>query len=261
VSAILTTENLRFAYNGSEVLRGISLDIAPGQITGIVGPNGSGKSTLIKLMAGIERPKTGRVLLEGKDLRTIGRKKAALLVSVVPQEVHVHFPFSVAEFVMMGRHPYSGFSPFETQEDREAVAWALAETGTESLAKRSLLSLSGGEKQRAVLASALAQGAPLMLLDEPTASLDLRYQTQIPAILARMCKERGLTVVWVTHDLNLGAQYCDRMVFLNHGEIAADGPPEQVCTAKVVSEQYGVDVWAGTNESTGTPFVLPRGGK
>lgn len=259
MDAQLTAEAIRFSYEDTPVLHGIDLALDKGSLTGIIGPNGSGKSTLIKLLAGVLRPDGGRVRYAGSDLASLRRRQIARRISVVPQEVIFHFPFRVFDFVMMGRHPYQKLTPFESEEDFRIVAWALEQTGIETLKHRSVLELSGGEKQRTVLASALAQEAPVMLLDEPTASLDLRYQVQIHKILRRLAREKELTVLLVTHDLNLGSLFCDRLVMMNQGRIVADGTPAQVCTEQIVREHYGVDVTAGVREGDGRPFILPTG--
>lgn len=259
MNAILSAENITFAYREEKVLSGVSLLLPKGTVTGIVGPNGSGKSTLIKIMAGILKPDAGAVTIAGRSVGEMKRRELACQISVVPQEVVFYFPFSVFDFVMMGRHPYQGMTPFETSEDHETVLWALKQTGLEELKDRSVLELSGGEKQRTVLACSLAQKTPVMLLDEPTASLDLRYQVQIHKILDRQVKESGLTVAIVTHDLNLGALYCGRLLMMKGGAIVAEGPPNKVCTREVVADLYGVDVVDGINQSAGTPYILPTG--
>lgn len=237
----------------------MDLDVESGSVIGIVGPNGSGKSTLIKILAGIIEPQEGKVEIDGQPLSAMRRKAIARLISVVPQQTVFHFPFSVFDFVMMGRHPYQSMTPFESTEDHRIVKEALEQTGILHLAQRSVLELSGGEKQRTVLASALAQHTQLMLLDEPTASLDLRYQVQIHKALVRLSKEQGLTVVVVTHDLNLGALFCERMLLMKEGRIVADGPPVSVCDPQVIQEHYGVQVIGGINEATNSPFILPTG--
>ena len=256
---ILETRNIRFAYDKTEVLCGVDLAVGRGSVTGIIGPNGSGKSTFVRILAGSLTPDQGSVYFEGRDLSSMKRRTIAQNISVVPQEVVFHFPFTVYDFVMMGRHPYQKLTPFESEQDAKCVARALEQTGLSGFERRSVLDLSGGEKQRTVLASALAQDTPVMLLDEPTASLDLKYQVHIHKILVRLARDQGMTVVLVTHDLNLGALYCDRLVLMNQGQIVADGPPDQVCTEANVLEYYGVKVVTGTSDTGGGRFILPVG--
>lgn len=259
MSSILAAEQIQFSYGDLKVLQDLDLVFEKGSVTGILGPNGSGKSTLIKILAGILKPDSGRVLIENREITSLKKEQIARKISVVPQDVIFHFPFRVFDFVMMGRHPYQNFTPFETLEDHKTVNWALEVTDLSKLKERSVLELSGGEKQRTILASALAQTTPIMFLDEPTASLDLNYQVHIHQIIADQVKNIGLTVVIVTHDLNLGALYCKRLVMMKEGRIVADGTPKEVCNKEIVEKYYGVKVAGGINEITKTPFILPIG--
>lgn len=258
--AIIEIRNLRFSYGQTEILKGVDLSIRESEFVGIIGPNGSGKSTLIKNLSGFLEPDEGEIYVAGRKLEDIDRREAARLMAVVPQEFSFFFPFSVHDFVMMGRHPYQSLTSFSTEEDRLIVNQAMEETDTLRFKDRSVLELSGGEKQRVVLAAALAQNTGIICLDEPTSSLDLHFQLEIYSTLKRLCGARGLTVVGVTHDLNLGALFCDRLIMLVGGETVLDGPPEEIITPGNIARYYGVEVSIGINERSKKPFIVPIGG-
>jgi cobalamin transport system ATP-binding protein len=253
-------EKVVFSYRDQTVLNRLDLDVVRGQFVGLIGPNGAGKSTLIKLLAGFLKPSSGNIKLQGRDLTRMSRRKAAQLVAVVPQEVSFFFPFKVEDFVLMGRHPYLGPFDFESEDDRLIAYEAMEETDTFRFKDRSVTELSQGEKQRVVLAAAIAQNTEILLLDEPTSALDINYQVQITNILARLNESKGVTIISVTHDLNLAALFCHRLVLMHNGAIAADGRPEEIITPEIMKQYYGVEVYAGKNKATGTPFVLPTGG-
>ena len=236
----------------------ISLTIGRGGFVGILGPNGSGKTTLLKLLGGALKPASGTIRLDGHDVGTLSRRALARRVAVVPQETHLAFDYTALEVVLMGRYPHLGAFAFEGQDDLSAAEAAMATTGTAELAARPFATLSGGEKQRVIIASALAQldgrgdrsatanepsadGDALLLLDEPTASLDLKYQLQIAALLRQLNERRQLTVVLSTHDLRLARAVCTRLVLLSAGGVLADGTPAEVLTPARVGQLYGVD--------------------
>ena len=196
--------------------------------------------------------------LSGTPLRAFPRRALARLVGYVPQETHVAAGFTVLETVLLGRSPHTGALGFEAPEDWSAARRALRLTDTESLSERPLDELSGGERQRAVIARALAQEPELVLLDEPTAFLDIRHQHAIYGLLVRLVREEGKTVVCVSHDLNLAAAYADRLVLLDHGRVAAAGPPEEVLRSEILSPVYETRVEVRVDETTGRPYVLPR---
>ena len=243
------------AYGAARVLDRVSLDIAAGSVVGILGPNGSGKSTLLRVLAGTLQPQSGRVMLDAADLTTLGRLTVARRVAVVPQDTHLAFDYTVLEVALMGRYPHLG--PFEVEgpADFAAAEAALEATGTLALAERAYATLSGGEKQRVVIASALAQldrrsraaghESPLLLLDEPTAALDLRYQVEVAALIgnlhdASLGTSAPLTVVLSTHDLHFATTLCDSVVLLSQGRVAAQGPPINVLTPETLSSVYGI---------------------
>jgi iron complex transport system ATP-binding protein len=209
-------------------------------MVGLIGPNGAGKSTLLHLMNGLLKPASGHARIQGEDAAPMDPVTRARKVAFVPQASRVSFPFTAGEIAAMGRRPHLGSFGDLTPEDKEHVAWAMESTGTTPLAHRLFNQLSGGEAQRVVLARALAQDAPALLLDEPTASLDLYYQAALYGLLERLNRERGLTVVIVTHEINLAAEYCPRLIGIREGRIWMDGPPEEIVTPEKILELYGV---------------------
>ena len=232
------------------VIRGVSLSVPRGGFLGILGPNGSGKTTLLKLIGGAIAPTSGAVRLDGRQVSAIPRRELARRVAVVPQETHLAFDYTVLEIVLMGRYPHLGAFAFEGPADLSAAREALATTGTADLADRAFATLSGGEKQRVIIASALAQldaragGGTrpdgLLLLDEPTASLDLRYQIEVASLLARLNTEQGIAVVLSTHDLRLARALCSRLALLSAGRVLAEGSPSDVLTPALVGQLYGI---------------------
>jgi iron complex transport system ATP-binding protein len=238
-------------------LHGVSLDIRRGALFGILGPNGSGKTTLLRVLAGILPPASGRVLLEDHDLRGLSRRAVARRMAVVPQETHLAFDYTVLEIALMGRYPHLGNFGLEGPRDVQIARDALAATGTAHLEARSFSTLSGGEKQRVVIASALAQAAEIMLLDEPTASLDLGYQMEIGALLRDLNAQRGVTTVIATHDLNFAAGVCGELALLRDGKLMAAGPAEAVLTREAIGALYGVEADVTRHPVTGRLVVVP----
>jgi iron complex transport system ATP-binding protein len=232
------------------VIRGVSLSVPRGGFLGLLGPNGSGKTTLLKLIGGSIAPTSGAVRLDGRPVSAIARRELARRLAVVPQETHLAFDYTVLEIVLMGRYPHLGAFAFEGPADLSAAREALATTGTADLADRAFATLSGGEKQRVIIASALAQldaraGSGtrpdgLLLLDEPTASLDLRYQLEVASLLTRLNAEHGIAVVLSTHDLRLARALCSRLALLSAGRVLAEGTPSEVLTPALVGQLYGI---------------------
>ena len=244
---------------GAFSLRGVSLAVERGSLTGLLGPNGCGKTTLLRLMAGVLRPREGAITFDGRAIAGIARRELARHVAVVPQETHPAFDYSVLEMVLMGRHPHLRAFQLEGPDDVTIAYDALAATGTAHLAARPYMSLSGGEKQRVVIASALAQQPDVLLLDEPTASLDLAYQLEVAALLARLHRERGVTIVLATHDLNLAASLCHRLVLIRSGRVLAQGATRDVLTGAMIRELYDVDADVRFHERSGHLTVVPIG--
>jgi iron complex transport system ATP-binding protein len=253
--AILRADRLGVGYHDHQVLHDVSLDVPAGELCGLLGPNGSGKSTLLKVLVGVLRPWSGRAELFGADVQTLSPRTIAQRVAVIPQGVSILFPFTVEEIVAMGRHPHLGRLQREGAHDREAVRRALEETDTAGLAKRPVDELSGGERQRVVIARALAQEPELLLLDEPTTHLDINHQVEVFALLARLNRERGLTVLAISHDVNVCAEYCRRLIMLKAGRVVGDGSPDELLTPALVRDVYGAEVHVLENPTSGAPLI------
>ena len=238
-------------------LRDISVSVAPGSFTGLLGPNGCGKTTLLKLLSGVLKPELGSVRLGDREMRLLSPRAVAQQIAVVPQETHPAFDFTVMEMVLMGRHPHLGAFQLEGPSDLAIARESLIATGTAHLAGRAYMTLSGGEKQRVVIASALAQKPKVLLLDEPTASLDLGYQLEIAALLKQLNRERGVTMVLATHDLNLAASVCDTLVLVREGRVLMQGPTNDVLTSTTVQQLYGVIADVTFHERAGHMTVIP----
>ena len=249
--------SFRYAPGGPLVVDGVSLRLAEGALVGILGPNGSGKTTLLRLLSGTRRPTSGRVLLDGQPLDRLSRRDAARRIAVVPQETELAFEYSAIEIVLMGRHPHLGVFTVEGPADLRIAREALAATGTAHLAGRSYMSLSGGEKQRVVIASALAQQPDVLLLDEPTASLDLGYQLEVSALLLRLNQDHGVTMAISTHDLNLAAAICRELILMRDGKVLATGPTTEVLTPDNVLLLYDVEADVHVHDDTGHMTVVP----
>jgi len=254
----LAAERVSFSYRSTSlVLDGVSAAVARGGLVGILGPNGSGKTTLLRLLGGLLRPSSGRILLDGADLRTVPRAIVARRMAMVPQETQLAFEYTVLEMATMGRYPHLGAFEIEGPEDLEIAREALRATGTDHLASRLFNTLSGGEKQRVVIAGALAQNPEILLLDEPTASLDLAYQLEIRSILSKLNRERDLTIIVSTHDLNFAASLCRELVLLHEGRVLAAGTTEAMLEPSLIRRLYGVDVDITANPRTGQLTVIP----
>jgi len=234
-----------------------TLEVARGSRVGILGPNGSGKTTLLKLLAGVLRPDRGQVSLDGQDLRTFSRVELARRMAMVPQETHPAFEYTALEIVLMGRYAHLGAFEMERPGDLRVAGDCLEATGTSGLRDRLFHTLSGGEKQRVVIASALAQTTDLLLLDEPSSSLDLRYQLEIADLLRRLGRERGSTLVLSTHDLNFAASVCDALVLIREGRVIASGAPREVLTPAHIRALYGVEADVQEHARQGGLVVVP----
>ena len=254
---IIGIENLSCVLGGKEILKDISLTIAGGEYFSIVGPNGSGKTTLLKSLVRIVKPEKGKILIAGKDIKKYSQKELACLIAYVPQADGRSSPFSVEEFVMMARYPY--LSPFSAagKKDGDAVVSALKTTGTYHLAQRLLSGLSGGERQKVYIAAALAQEAPVMLLDEPTTFLDPKHSTEILSLLDHINKDRGVTVVSVTHDINAAALSGGRIAALREGTLTFCGSSEEFMDAKTLGNIYGIWFHFVDHPVTGGRFAIP----
>lgn len=249
-------EDVVIGYEAAEVLSGVSFEVAGGEFVGIIGPNGSGKTTLLRSVSRVLKPRSGAVLIGEKDVFETSARELARELAVVPQDTVPAFDFSALEIVLMGRSPRLGRFQVESRSDLAIAEEAMSWTGTLHLAKRPFAALSGGERQRIVIARALAQEPRVILLDEPTSHLDINYQFEILNLIRRLNKERGITVLAVLHDLNLSAEYCDRLVMISGGKVQAIGRPEDVLTSGNVKNVYGAEVWVRKHPTSGRPYVI-----
>ena len=261
---MLSATDVTFSYAGVRgraavrpAVRQASVHVARGSIVGILGPNGSGKTTLLKLLAGVLHPDRGSVRLDGRELRALSRAALARRMAIVPQETHPAFDYTVLEMVLMGRYAHLGAFELERPEDLRIARECLAATGTAALEPRQFHTLSGGEKQRVVIASALAQSTDLLLLDEPSSSLDLRYQLEIAELLRRLHRDRGATLILSTHDLNFAASLCDALLLIRDGEVLASGSPREVLTPGHIRALYGVEADVQEHGRAGHLTVVP----
>jgi len=260
VAAMIELDNVSLGYNHRPILRNVNMKARPGQIVGLVGPNGSGKSTLIKGMTRVIDVFSGRILIEGRDMATIKRDELARLIATVPQSPALPGAFTAFEVVLMGRTPHLGLLRYEGGKDLAASWQAMQATHTQFFAERRVSELSGGERQRLVIARALTQQPKAMLLDEPTANLDINHQVEILNLVKSLCLEQSLTVVIALHDLNLAAQYCDWVVMLNGGEVYVEGTPADILTAPNIKRVYGADVCVYPHPINRLPTTLITGG-
>jgi iron complex transport system ATP-binding protein len=252
-------ENLSFRYPAAAPfeLNRLSLTVEKGDLIGFLGPNGAGKSTLLRLLAGLLKPAEGKILFEGKCLSDYPVRERAKKIAFVPQSVHFQFPLSVSEIVEMGRHPYLGRFEALGARDKSICERALKLCDAWEFKDRSFEQLSGGERQRVLLASALAQTPQVLLLDEPTLSLDMAHQILLFEIIRKLHREEGVTVAVATHELNLAGQYLDKLILMREGKIAAQGPPKRVLTKSLILAVHGVKVQA-VRGAGAAPYFVPR---
>lgn len=246
---ILEATGVNFAYGRTTVINDASISLAQGEMLGVVGPNGAGKTTLLKLFTGHYRPKSGSVRLSGAEVSSLPRREAALQLAYVPQRTEMEFPFSVVETVLMGRHAYAGFAALDTDEDVRAAMDALDLLGIAKLANRYVTELSGGEQQLVFIARALAQQAPVLVLDEPVTGLDMRHQWVVLEVLSTLCN-RGSAVVATFHDLNLAGRFCSRIAVMSRGRMVASGAPESVFTSETLTSVYGIPLTVTKGEQS-----------
>jgi iron complex transport system ATP-binding protein len=247
--------DVRFRYVLEWVLLDFYLEIQEGEIIGLIGPNGSGKTSLLKLLAGLLRPQQGMIDFKGNNLLTKSPREMARQVGLVPQENQLLFPYTVGELVLMGRYAHQAGWGWDSPEDLQIAGQAMKAMDIAHLGNRTVQDISGGERQRAIIARALAQRPAVLLLDEPTAFLDINHQMEIYAVLKGLNHDYGVTVVLVSHDLNLAGQYCDRLVLLHEGRAYRTGRPEEVLTPEHIRAVYGCEVLIDRHPMAGTPRV------
>ena len=254
---MLRINQLNFAYRENNVLTNIDLLVGEAEFVGIIGPNGAGKSTLLKLILGFLNPKTENIFLNDKLISDFQKKEIGKLIAYVPQETEFNFSYTALDIVRMGRYPYSKGIAYLSNDDEKIVIQSIQQMEIEDFANRNFHELSGGEKQRVVLASALAQQPKILLLDEPTSALDLHHQMDIYKILKTLQMQNDLTAIVVTHDINLASQFCERIILMNKGEIVKDGKPDEVLQFKLIQEIFGVNVYIDINPMTKSLYILP----
>lgn len=254
---IIEVREIKFRYSTDWLLNGLSLSVDQGEIAGLIGPNGSGKTTILKLLSKVLKQEGGSIWLMGRDIASMKQREIAKVVAVVPQGTSIAFPFTVREIVLMGRSPHLGLLQMERESDLRIADNAMALTDTLEFADRNIDELSGGERQRVIIARALAQDPKIMLLDEPTSYLDINHQVEIFDLIKRLNSESNLTVVIVSHDLNMAAEYCDRLILLKNGQVYKDGSPVEVITEANIREVYEANVVVSDNAITGAPHIIP----
>lgn len=256
MNAQLEFREVSLGYAGRQVLTGISLEVAPGEVFAVVGPNGTGKSTLIKAASGTLSPSSGRILAQGLEVSGMRPQQRARRIGVVPQATHVPPAFTAEQVVLMGRTAHLGWLEREGPHDRELAMAAMQRTATEALADRRMGELSGGEQQQVLIARALAQMPAVLLLDEPTAHLDLRHQDQTLSLVVELARDQGISILIALHDLNLVARYSDRVGLLSNGQLVRVGDARQVLNPKDLAEAYGVEIHVMDHPLHGSPLIL-----
>ncbi len=253
----ISAEDVDFHFEQAKVLDDISFFAGEGDLIGVIGPNGSGKTTLLKTLSGILRPKNGTVYIDMKEMSGLSPRDIARDLAVVPQETAVNFDFTSYEMVMMGRTPHIGRLQRVGPSEHRLVEEVMELTGTTELRDRGITTLSGGERQKVIIAKALAQAPSILLLDEPTANLDISNQIEIMELIKDAVHKKGITVVMAIHDINLAARYCSEMVLLKEGRVFAKGPPKKVLTPENIKAVFKVSCIVNGNPADGSVFVVP----
>jgi len=256
MGTLLEINNLSGGYHKERIIKNISSRIEKGSFMGIIGPNGSGKTTLLRLISRALTPQEGSVLLEDRDIRQMSLKEFCRKAAFVPQDTAINFSFTVWEIVLMGRTPHLKRLQSESRRDIEIAEESIAMTDTAYLKEKNIDELSSGERQRVIIAKALAQEPILLFLDEPTSHLDIGHQIQIMDLLKKLNRDNGLTIIMVLHDLNLASEYCNRIILLNEGEIFKEGTPEEVLTYQNIEAVYKTVVVVNNNPISSKPYVV-----
>lgn len=252
---MIEVDSIFFRYHQDWVLQDVSFQLRKGEFVGVIGPNGSGKTTLLKILYRLLSPQQGEVFFDRLSLEKMSRGEIAKKIAVVAQETYPAFPFRAIEMVLMGRSPYLGHLMFESPKDLEIAKKAMEWTETLPISQRPIDELSGGERKRVYIARALAQEPEMILLDEPTSNLDIHHQVEFLDLVLSLNREKGLTILMASHDLNLASEYCDRLIFLQNGKIYKMGSPEEVMTRENIEKVYGCEVWVDRNPVSGMPRV------
>jgi iron complex transport system ATP-binding protein len=252
---MIEVNSIFFRYLEDWVLQDVSFQVGKGEFIGVIGPNGSGKTTLLKILYRLLSPQRGEVLFERVPLKKMSQRDIAKRIAVVAQETYPVFPFRVIEIVLMGRSPYLGHLMFESEKDLEIAKKAMEWTEILPISERPIDELSGGERKRVFIARALAQEPEVILLDEPTANLDIHHQIEFLDFILALNRERGLTIIMASHDLNLASEFCDRLILLQKGEIFKIGSPKEVITRENIERVYGCGVWVDQNPVSGMPRI------
>jgi iron complex transport system ATP-binding protein len=254
---LIFVKDLGFRYGADWVLKDIDFSIQLGDVLGIIGPNGSGKTTLLKILSGLFKPEKGAAYLRGEDLNKISKKRLAQHISIIPQENMIPFPYTVLEVVLMGRYPYLGGWSFEGKRDYDIAYSSMKLLEVDRFSDCLFSDLSGGEKQRVIIARALTQEPEILLLDEPGTFLDLQHQLGIQEIIQDLNQTQGMSLVLVSHDLNMASQLCPRLLLLDQGRMAHIGAPENVLTAEWLRKVYHCEVEIDVHPVTGKPRITP----
>jgi iron complex transport system ATP-binding protein len=252
---MIEVKSICFRYHQDWVIEDVSFRLEKGAFIGLIGPNGSGKTTLLKILYRLLSPQKGEVFYDLLPLRKMKQRDIAKRIAVVAQETYPLFPFRVIEIVLMGRSPYLGQVIFESKKDLEIAKRVMEWTKVLSLSKRSIDELSGGEKKRVFIARALSQEPEVILLDEPTANLDIHHQVDFLDLILTLNRERGLTIVMASHDINIASEFCDRLILLREGRIFKIGSPNEVINEENIKQVYGCQVWVDQNPISGMPRI------
>jgi len=254
--AKIEVQNIHLGYSRKEIVKDVTFQVTPGEMVGLIGPNGCGKSTIIRSLSRIITPYGGRILLDGQEIASIPRQELARILGVVPQMPLLPSAFTAFEVVLMGRNPHLGLFQYEGQRELD-IAWrAMEQTMTLHLARQRVGELSGGEIQCLLIARVLTQETKTILLDEPTANLDIGRQIEIFNLIKNLCLDNNVAVLAAIHDLNLASQYCNRLVLINNGQVHAQGTPAEVITAQNIKEVYGADSCVYSHPANGLPAIL-----
>lgn len=256
---MISINKVTTGYHNYKVVDDFSLNLESGEFCSLLGPNGAGKSTLLRTMVGYQPLWQGSILFEGKNIKDIKNKELAKLIAIIPQEIHLQFDYSVHDLVMMGRYPYLNYWQKYSPKDREVVSDILQSLDLIKFKDKNYSELSGGEKQRVNIARALAQQSKAILMDESLVHLDINHQLEIMDLLVEINLEQRKTIVIVSHNINLAADYCNRIVLIENGKLAADGEPADVITTDILKRVYQADIKTFINKSSGRPNILYPG--